>query len=152
MRLQNRSGGHGTDFSLKAGLRRPRLALTTHTGNDLPRFKNLANRHGQGLSRNLCQRSEPTFVHLLLPARLVEIHHQIRVLGFKVRRRIIESQMSVLANSHKCHIDRRGVQLASHLLNDILDIPIAVEQVIFSDACFLDEPLEQISSECRARW
>ena len=56
---------------------------------------------------NLRERSEPSLIHLLLPAWFVEVDDKIRTLIFKVCRRIIEGEVSVLSDPDECNINGR---------------------------------------------
>src|SRR5580704_5977386 len=114
MAAQNRCRRHGADISLKAGLYSLRFASVGHDRENFPGFENLTHRHGDRILRHLRNIGEPGLAHLLLSARLIEIYDEIRFFGIKISGRIVEGNMTVLADSKKRDIDRRRSQLASN--------------------------------------
>ena len=106
MRLQNRRRRERRHLPFEAGVNRRGLARVRHDAEDRARLQNLAHRHRDRLRRHLVDRGEPAFAHLLAPARLVQLHDEVRALGDEVRRRIVEREMSVLADADKGDVDR----------------------------------------------
>src|SRR6516165_4303443 len=107
MASQNRRRRHRTDLSLEAGLYRLSLALVWHDRKNFFCLKNLFRGHRNGLLGNLRNIGEPGFTNLLLPASLIEIDDDVRLLSVKVGRRIVKRDVSILANSEEGDVNRR---------------------------------------------
>src|SRR5581483_9147870 len=57
------------------------------------------------LLRNVVQRRKPAFPELLLATRFIEIDDQVRLFRLKIRRRIVEREMAVLADTDEGDVD-----------------------------------------------
>src|SRR5580692_12291671 len=103
MSTQNRCRGHGADIALKAGFHSLRFARVGHDRENVPSLENLTHRHGDRVLWHLRNIGEPSLAHLLLSARFIEIDDDVRFFRIKVSRRIVEGDMTVLADSKKCN-------------------------------------------------
>ena len=52
------------------------------------------------------RRREPALAELLPAAGVVELDHEVRLLGLEVGRRVVEGEVAVLADAHEGHVDR----------------------------------------------
>src|ERR1043166_9246332 len=77
-------------------------------------LKNLADRHGDCRTRNFLQTVEPSLTNLLPSTSLIELNDNVRLLRFKIGRRIVECQMAVLTDPDKRDIDRARRYRSSH--------------------------------------
>src|SRR6476646_7453888 len=101
MLLDNRSGAEWADFQLQATSDSLCLSSIRNNTKQLASLQNLLNGHRNGLTRNRLEVPKPSFTDLLSAARLIEIDHEIRLLGFKVGRRIIKSQMAIFTKAQE---------------------------------------------------
>ena len=99
------------------------------------------------MSRNLGEICEPAFAQLLPPAGFVERDNYVRLLGFKVRWRIIEGQVAVLSYPHKSYVNWRFPQSVSDIADDFRRFLFAIEQMVMCDPDFVDQPGQQIVSK-----
>ena len=86
---------------------------------------------------------------MLLPARVVEWDHQIRIVDFEVCGRIVECQVRILPNSDKRQIDRFALKFSPDFSDRTSRISVAVQEVISSDPRLADQSLEQILPKAR---
>src|SRR5215472_6211057 len=105
MRAQNRSRCLRADFSFEAEFYCLRFPAFRNHANYLIGLQNLAYGHRNGSSGDFGNICEPSLTDLLEPASLIEFHDQIRLVLFKIRRRVIEGQVSVLPNTNESDID-----------------------------------------------
>ena len=83
-----------------------RLAVVRHRAYYRFRLHNLADGHRDGLRGHLLEHLEPPLTHLLLTAVFIKTYDQIGSGGFKIGRRIVECQMSILADPGETDINR----------------------------------------------
>ena len=83
-----------------------RFAFIRDGANNCLRLQNLADRHREGLRRHLVKARKPAFAYLLKPTRLIQCDDNIGRVGFKVGRRIVESEVPVFADADECHVNR----------------------------------------------
>src|SRR5215467_5803526 len=102
---QDGSRAPGTCLHLKTALHGPSLALPRCDAQDVLRLQNLLHRHRDSLCRHLLEIIEPTLSYLLLAARFSKAHDDIGLIGFKICRRLIEGQVSILADAGEGQID-----------------------------------------------
>ena len=126
-----------------------RFALVRNHHDDFPGAQDLSHGHRNRLCRNIRHTPEPSLIHLLLPARVVEWDHQIRIVDFEVCGRIVECQVRILPNSDKRQIDRFALKFSPDFSDRTSRISVAVQEVISSDPRLADQSLEQILPKAR---
>src|ERR1700752_374845 len=147
MGLQNRGWRHGRYRAFKTDFDRRRLAGIGHDAHDPLRLENLANRHRYRLSRNVLHRREPTLPDLLPLAGLVESDDDIRLLGVEVSGRIVEGQVTILANPDERDVDVCGRDRAGGVRGDPAGIALPVKQVIGAQPGWVNQAREQVAAE-----
>src|SRR5262249_61661160 len=99
---------------------------------------------------NFRQFLEPPLADLRTAARLIEVHDQIGFLRLEVRRRVVECQMAVLADTDERHVDGGSEKRRRVVAEDCVQIGVAVEEVKADDPGFVDQMLPKESSKaCR---
>src|SRR3954453_6371533 len=106
MSLQNRRRHLRRDFTFDRVADRLSLALVRHGADDRAALHNLSHAHRDSLLRHVIKRRKPAFTQLLSAAGFIELHNQVRLLGFEICRRIVEREMPILANSDKRDVSR----------------------------------------------
>ena len=106
MGSQNRCGNNWGNISLQRVLDGLRFSFIRDHYDDLLGPQDLPHRHRNRLLRNIGHFGEPAFVHLLLTTGSIEIDNKIRILNFKIGRRIVERQVSIFADPNKGEIYR----------------------------------------------
>ena len=96
------------------------------------------------MARNFRNIRKPSFAHLLAAASFVEIDDEIGIFGIEIGWRIVEGEMTVLADADKRNIDWRRPQRVANLTDDFARIGLPVEQMIVRDASLLNQPFEKI--------
>src|SRR2546425_4165126 len=96
---------HLARLQFKGIFDRLRLSFVWHDAEDVSRFENLADRHGDRLARDLLGTAKPSFTDLLAPASLIKCHDDVRFFSIKIGRGIVERQMPVLAYADKGRIN-----------------------------------------------
>src|SRR5437870_2959445 len=105
MLLQNRSR-HLRDYAaFDAVFHRLCLPLIRNRADNCAGFYDLLDRHRYGLLRDILKRRKPSFAKLLSAAGVVEIDDDVRLVGLKIGRRIVESEMPVFADANKRDLD-----------------------------------------------
>src|SRR5438132_13601687 len=80
---------------------RLRLSFVWHDAEDVSGFENLADRHGDRLSRDLLKTTKPSFTDLLASASLIKCNDNVWCFSLKIGGGIVERQMPVLADADK---------------------------------------------------
>ena len=83
----------------------------------------------------------------MLPASFGQVNHDERFFGIEVRRRIVERQVAVLADSRKGHIDRRGRDRLAHALALLFRIGRAIQQPCAPDGYARQYPFANVVLE-----
>src|ERR1700678_4241774 len=94
---------------------------------------------------------EPRLADLLQRASLIEFHDEIRLVGLEISGRIIESEMTVLADADKRDINGCRTQGRASPANIFGGIGITVKQVILRDASFFNPLFEEHLAEASGR-
>src|SRR6266496_388962 len=128
---------------------RLRLAPVRNHDNDFPGAQDLSHRHRNCLRGHIRHTSEPSLVHLLLPASLVELDYEIRIVDFEIGGRIVECQVRILPNSDKGQIDRLVLKFSPDFSDRASSISVAVQKVVSGDSRLIDQALEQILPKTR---
>lgn len=84
---------------------------------------------------------------MLAAAGLVKGYDGVRLLGVEIRRWIVESEMTVFAHADEGDINRRLLQFIANRFHDGGGIVRAAEEMVFTDADFVDEALAQVFAE-----
>src|SRR6185312_5660402 len=82
------------------------LTAIRHRANDLSRCQDLPDGHRYGPPRYRFECVKPSFGQLLTSAILIQPDDDKRLVGFEIGRRVVETQMAVLADADQRHIDR----------------------------------------------
>src|SRR5579862_1277467 len=142
MRAQDRRRGFGTDLTLKTLRDSFGFARVWNDTQNLFRLENLADAHRDRAHGHIGQGLEPAFAELLAAAGLIEIDHDVRFFGFKISGRIVEGQMSVLANADESYVDRGFAKLAGNFGDSLGWVLLAVEKMMMRNADFVDQPIQ----------
>jgi len=86
----------------------------------------------------------------LLAASFIKLNDKIRLIGLKIRRRIIKGKVAIFTNSDKRQIRGPLTQLASYTLDHFPGIALPVEQVVVRDGGLVNQPLEEIFAKTGA--
>src|SRR5215472_3883367 len=125
------------------------LALIGHDRENMPRLQDLTNAHRDCLPGNICQSRKPSFSKLLPAAGVIEINDQVRRLCVKVRRRIVERKMPILADANKGKINRRLCKRRTRFRDYLCRRPGSVQKVIVPYSCLFNESLAKIAAKAR---
>lgn len=141
---QNRSRSRRPNLPFQTQLDRARLAHIRHDSDNLPRLQNLPRRHRDRARGHLRQIRKPALTHLLSATSLVQFNNDVRILGLKIRGRIIERNMPVLPDADERQIDRRRRQLSRHFVNGPRQIgSIPLHEMKIHNSRFPHHPLQQ---------
>ncbi len=120
---------HGRHRSLDRGFHGGGFAGVRHGAHNGGGLHDLPDRHGNRLPGNVRQRLKPPLAQLLPPAGFIEVNDDIRRFRLEIRGRIVEGQVSILADAHKGHVDRMLRDQSADTLAFGLQIRCAVEQL-----------------------
>src|SRR5450631_1430127 len=124
------------------------LALVGNNHHQLSRLENLARGRRDGASGYLGEVTKPSFAYLLLAARLVQVHEDVRFFRGEIRGRIVERDVSVFADAEKCDVDGCGRQLLAYLASYGRGISVvAVDLVKIDDSGLANQVLHQELAE-----
>src|SRR5258705_2273500 len=108
MFAQNRSRRERTDLAFEACLHSLGFPRIRYSRDDFPGAENLSNGHGDCSLGDIGEVGEPSLIHLLLPASLVQFHNQVGFRGLKIRRRIVEYEVRGFADGRGSKITWPG--------------------------------------------
>ena len=149
MFAQERSRRERTDLAFEARLHSLGFPRIRHNRDDFPGAENLSNGHGDCSLGDIGEVGEPSLIHLLLSASLVQFHNQVGLRGLKIRRRIVEREVRVFADARESKINRSGLQFRANLVRYRFRIELAVQKMVLCDSRFVNEALEQIFAKAR---
>ena len=129
MGLQHGTGNHIADFLRQGVLYCLGLDAAGSDGNDAFALHHLVNGHGNCLGGNFVDGSEPALAYLLHSAALIKINNYVSLFGIKVRGRIVEGDMCVLADADDTHINGSLSQLCGKLGDIGGNVALAVDKV-----------------------
>src|SRR5438876_40843 len=101
VRAQDGRRRQRADFAFEAGLYCLRFSCLGNDCKDFLRLQDLAHGHGNRPLGNVREVREPGLSHLLAAAGLIQVNDEIGFFGLEIRRRVIERQMAILADSDK---------------------------------------------------
>lgn len=147
MSAENARGDLRIDRSLESGLDGLGFAGFRNGGNDLGGLENLANGHGDGAGGDVRERFEPAFADLLTAAGFIEIDEEVGIFGIEIGGRIVEGEVSVLADADESEINGGSEQVVGGGAEKRGGIGVAVECVVTNDGGLIDEATLKIVGE-----
>src|SRR5881275_1837506 len=100
--------------------------------------------HGNRPLGNVREVREPGLSHLLAAAGLIQVNDEIAFFGLEIRRRVIERQMAILADSDKGDVNRCCGQLLRDFANRLRNISVTLKKVILVNFSFPNQTLEEV--------
>ena len=129
MPLKNRGRMHWGNSSTQTVRHSLSLTPVRYATEDGFGLHDLSNGHGDRPVRNLSERLEPALPHLLPPAGMIKLHHNIRSLCFKISWWVVKGQMPILTNAGKTNVNRMPRKNCAHPTTLRRKIPLAVNIV-----------------------
>src|SRR5712691_7507264 len=146
--LERGGGPPRADLSLQRIAHGRGLAGVGHHAQDPARLHDLADRHRDRPLGHVLQAREPAFAELLPAARLVEPHHDVRLLGREIGRRVVEGEVAVLADADEGEVDLAATdQLADAARLRRWIRPVALDEVEGTRVDAVREALLEVAPE-----
>src|SRR5712691_5152782 len=148
--LERGGGPPRADLSLQRIAHRRGLAGVGHHAQDPACLHDLADRHRDRPPGHVLQALEPALAELLPAARLVEPHHDVRLLGREIGRRVVEGEVAVLADADEGQVDLAAADQLAHAARLRLRIrPVTLDEMESAGMDAVGEALLQVTAEAR---